>query len=354
LTRSTGFETSDVQLVREFVSALREKLVAADQPFFNYLVDKCTEDVVTRSVRHSSFDDELLPSIVGLLRRWAIETYEAHSIVAAIGVEPSPDPASISAVHVGSLAEKGYAKVLSNGVDTLIVLSPSGHVVEHKSLSGRATTYHSSTGSFAPRRYLALADWAAAGRVAFALNHHGEILVFKSRQLKFAFRAGQWSHFAHAAMIARMGAPSTVMRAVYASCLDVSFARTGGCVAIARSVSALGDLLNKADLLASPSNDRSRLLKHLIGRRFTAIPRAIREELAALDGATVLNRVGAVIAAGAIVRVPGGSEGGGRLAAAKALSRLGLAVKISADGGISAFSGRGKDREPELAFQVSV
>ena len=40
LTRSTGFEVDDIRLVRQFVSAFREKLVAADQPFFNtWLID---------------------------------------------------------------------------------------------------------------------------------------------------------------------------------------------------------------------------------------------------------------------------------------------------------------------------
>jgi len=112
--------------------------------------------------------------------------------------------------------------------------------------------------------------------------------------------------------------------------------------------------MNAADLLSSSASAKAPLLRHLIGQRFADIPRPIREELAALDGATVLDRAGTVLAAGAIVRVPGGSEGGGRLAAAKALSRLGLAVKISADGGISAFTDRGTDANPEVAFQVCV
>jgi hypothetical protein len=73
-----------------------------------------------------------------------------------------------------------------------------------------------------------------------------------------------------------------------------------------------------------------------------------------LDGATVLDYRGSVLAAGAIVRVTGGSEGGGRRAAAKALSRLGLAVKISTDGGITAFGSRGSEQNPEIAFEVGV
>ena len=59
-----------------------------------------------------------------------------------------------------------------------------------------------------------------------------------------------------------------------------------------------------------------------------------------MDGATVLTHTGEVLTAGSIVRVPGGSTGGGRRAAALQLSKLGLAVKISADGPITGFRKR--------------
>ena len=91
-------------------------------------------------------------------------------------------------------------------------------------------------------------------------------------------------------------------------------------------------------------------MNHLIGKRFQSMPRLQREEIAALDGAIVPDAAGVVLAAGAIVKVPGGSEGGGRRAAAKALSRLGLALKVSADGTITAFTDevRGKSRKSRL------
>jgi hypothetical protein len=56
-----------------------------------------------------------------------------------------------------------------------------------------------------------------------------------------------------------------------------------------------------------------------------------------MDGATILRNTGDVITAGSIVRVPGGSSGGGRRAAAVQLSKLGLGIKISADGPITGF-----------------
>ena len=103
----------------------------------------------------------------------------------------------------------------------------------------------------------------------------------KDRQLKFAFRNGTWSHFAHASILARMGGSSSLTRAVYVSCLDVSFSRSGGCIAVAKKNSALRvrELLNRGDLLAMHSTDKTSLLNHLIGERFARIPRPIREEL---------------------------------------------------------------------------
>jgi hypothetical protein len=146
------------------------------------------------------------------------------------------------------------------------------------------------------------------------------------------------------------------MRAVYASCLDASFARTGACIAIANGADGrnLRDYLNRGDLLLSAGTEKATLLNHLIGLPFQRISRPVRQEIAALDGAVVLDREGVVLAAGAIVRVPGGSEGGGRRAAAIALSRLGLAVKVSADGGITAFAPQGPRHEPKVAFEVCV
>ncbi len=146
------------------------------------------------------------------------------------------------------------------------------------------------------------------------------------------------------------------MRAVYATCLDVSFSRTGGCIAIAKQKkrARCSDYLQDDDLLQKPTTPKAALLNHLTGHPFEQIPRPIREEMAGIDGAIVLDHKGNVITAGAIVRVPGGSDGGGRKAAAKALSRLGLAIKISADGGITAFNDKGTKRDPEIAFEVCV
>jgi succinate dehydrogenase flavin-adding protein (antitoxin of CptAB toxin-antitoxin module) len=357
IKRDPPFEAVDTELIGQFVRSLGQKLVASGEPFFGQLLEMCSQDVVAWSVQHRAIDDTLLPEILRVMQKWSSQTYEGARISVSIGVDPVPIPSRISTTHFSDLIQQDYAKVLSNGLDTLLVLSPSGHVVEHLALTERATGRARKLDSYTPDRYRPLAEWTTGSRVAFALNRHGEILVFKRQQLQFAFRRGRWCHFPHDAVVNRMGGSAqqkNVMRAVYASCLDISFARTGACIAVStgKSAAEMSDYVSRDDLLDKSATDKSLLLKHLLGKPFPSIPRRLREEIGALDGAVLLDGTGVVIAAGAIVSVPGGSEGGGRRAAAKALSRLGLAVKVSADGAITAFTDRGTKKNPEIAFEL--
>lgn len=70
---------------------------------------------------------------------------------------------------------------------------------------------------------------------------------------------------------------------------------------------------------------------------FSVLDRKLRSELISLDGACILNCQGEIISCGAIIQNDSGSTGGGRGAAAKKLSRFGMAVKISTDGYIELY-----------------
>ena len=80
------------------------------------------------------------------------------------------------------------------------------------------------------------------------------------------------------------------------------------------------------------------MLESLInGEVFTELDRKLRAELLGLDGACILKSDGRVQAFGAIIQNDSGSSGGGRGAAAKKLSKYGMAVKISTDGYIDVY-----------------
>lgn len=76
---------------------------------------------------------------------------------------------------------------------------------------------------------------------------------------------------------------------------------------------------------------------------YIVIDRKLRCELTGLDGATILDQNGDLIAVGAIIQNDAGSSGGGRGAAAKKLSGYGgFAVKISTDGYIETYVSEAK------------
>ena len=77
----------------------------------------------------------------------------------------------------------------------------------------------------------------------------------------------------------------------------------------------------------------------IAGRTFPELDRRFRLELLSIDGAVVIDHRGKVLAAGAILKIPGGSTGGGRLAAARVLASLGLGIKVSQDGSIVCLHG---------------
>ena len=70
---------------------------------------------------------------------------------------------------------------------------------------------------------------------------------------------------------------------------------------------------------------------------FIELDRKLRAEFVSMDGATILDKHGDVISFGAIIQNDSGSYGGGRGAAAKKLSKFGLAIKISTDGYIEVY-----------------
>lgn len=158
---------------------------------------------------------------------------------------------------------------------------------------------------------------------------------------------------------------------VFVSLLDVSFNHSGGCIGIINNSDILeakklfaNDYLykddtnmndtestNDAEGKSNQASDKTtndeleeklRVIKALIKTKkglkyFSDIDRKLRQELLALDGATIIGLDGKLLASGSIVKVNGGSNEGGRAAAAKALSNYGIAIKVSMDGKITGY-----------------
>lgn len=290
--------------------------------------------VPTRVIAQHMRGGEVLRDVLDHLQTWSSQTYEGQRIVAAVGIQSADgDPD----VPLQSLWDEDYGPVMTNGFDTLLEIDREGNV------RGLAQLDVPGTSRTAPYRLGRVAQWTQNGNIAVVLNRNGEVLVFRDASLHFARRNGRWVHYSHEANVPRLSPPLDfdLRSAIYESCLDVSYARCGGCVGVL-SWSNSGktqDLIDDRDLLASSLEYKAEFVRAAIaGRRFHKLDRRVRQELLALDGALVLDHTGVVLAAGAIIDVPAGSKGGGgRRAAAVRLSSRGLGVKVSQDGSIVGF-----------------
>jgi hypothetical protein len=307
--------------------------------------------VVAKAMSSMKERESTILSGIDKLASWSGRLYEGSPISASIGFRHTPQGSD--APTLDQMSEHDFSAVLSNGHDTLLEFDFSGRFISHRALSN-----DDEVPSYCPFRQAPIADWTAKDdggrRIALCLNRGGEILVFRDGQMLFARRSGRWSFLTHEPVLTQMGTPqdSDIRRAVYETCLDASFARTGACIGIVSSnhLARMPEIVvNEDDLVQKALSVKAKSIKRMIGsRKFQKLDRRLRQELVAIDGATVLSHDGYLLAAGAILKIPGGSASGGRLAAAKALSKVGLGIKVSQDGGITGYRLGGN----EPAFQV--
>ena len=336
LQRRQAFTPVEKRLADLF--GLEFQVVASDpqSPYFDDMMNALPRRVIAGLLAEKAGQTTLRQAIYQF-ESFASQTYEGNPIVAALGITGSLGHGPIK---LRDLWSEDFSAVLSNGFDSIYVSGSDGRVFNLEYLPPGPTDL------LAPYRLASIAQWCdiEKNRVAIVLNRNGEILVFKNHALHFAKRRGDWRYYAHHAMISRLGRglKKELRRAVYESCLDVSFARTGGCVAVltAADVKHVGKVVKESDLINGQKHTRTKLLAATVKKRFALLDRRLRQELLAMDGATVLSHEGEVLTAGAIVKLPGGSSGGGRRAAAVQLSKYGLGIKISADGPITAFRKR--------------
>ncbi len=337
LHRYQEFSKEDAHFIRCVLENIREADGIEDSYLFEEIIPPAIRRAVAQQVAPHATD--LVASLLRRLEQWAEETYEGRPITAAIGIDPKLPVGGD--VKVDEILEMGFGVVMANGLETFLTLAADGSIRGYQPFPDDAV----STKVLSPLRFSRLSGWTIDGRVGLALTRNGEILVFAGKNLSFARRRGIWHYFPHDAVIDRMRSNRSievlVAKAAYETCLDVSFARTGGGIGILRpdKVKAVlaGDTISEDDRVSADS-PKGRFLEAIIaGRKFQELDRRLRQDLVAIDGSTVLDATGRILAVGAIIKINAGSDGGGRLAAAKTLGHYGVGLKISSDGAIQGF-----------------
>ena len=358
IKRNQKFTGDDVKLVKAIVAQIVENFEKTDEPYQERVMGYAIEVGICHFLSEQNGD--LLVRILDAFEGWSARTYEGRKPTFTIVVDlDQHQPVQENNPLITAFLEHDFFAPLSNGVDSGVLVSATGALLDYVDFTLDST----DTNTFAPARFISVANCAARHKIALTLTNNGEVLIFKDQKLFFSKRNGEWNYYNDDSTLKTMpGASIEVKKAMYETILDVSFARTGGClVAIpyARKKDLITDdgnsddsVVKRADLLENPTSMKSRVINRLIqGRKFQDLSRTMRKELVGIDGATIIQYQGEILAVGAIVKISGGSVGGGRLAATKTLAPFGTAIKISADGMVAAFKANAGE-EIEAVFKL--
>ena len=311
---------------------------------------------------------DLVAGVIEVLRVAALSSYENRSISSGVLIvdsemdplssEASPD-AQAYRYSLTLTAVKSFYRVC-DGVQTMFLVNRNGYVLDIVDLD----QWRRSHGSDAeievtcPAPYTAHALATAGNRnICVVLSPNHEIKVFAEGVEMFTFSNARWHLLDLKAKYdlwaAAIGHPSLAER-LFQTALDLADARQGALFVLLRDADiALPTLVAPQDQLDSPlaashaegvPPHRTQLMYMLRGRTAMSVAPPVLSGLARIDGATVMDISGRMLAIGAILRHGEGVQPhsafaleGARTTAAMAAARHGPVLKVSEDGVVTFF-----------------
>ncbi len=307
-----------------------------------------------------------LHAIVVKMIAWASRTYEGKNVPFGIAIDFDLTLSSKNADYLHFL-ENDSSAVFTDGVFSGIMLDRKGKIKSFLTRNTPAPEIDADCQIFVPYQFADFAKHCIKNIVGIVVLTNGEIILIKNRAVVFAKRGSKWvrfdwsrvknglkPYFEQSNTIDKFELDRRI-KVIYSTLLDVSFAHSGGCLALVlpNPSEELDNIIRERFDLATrgkapkgislESKERINILNHLLKTQSHKVPsffdieQPLRCEILSLDGATVVSLDGSFYCAGSIVSVRSGSSGGGRTAAAKKLAELGVGIKISEDGYIEAY-----------------
>lgn len=280
--------------------------------------------------------DKTIYHIIRQFMDWSMKTYEGNRVRFGVVVDTeellTDENIKRLKINFFDFLTHDAAASISDGVDTYFVVSKEGYIVK---VSDEAVAINGDKEAFSPIELTKVCKASVKSNVGICLSASGDIYCFKKMQLKIARLNGKWVGFSYEQFsnAIKDEVKDSNIKEVYNTCLDVSFARTGGCLAICKPQNSKRESLDSILPDINISMEKFPLIQSINNNEFFTLPRLIRKEYMGIDGATILDGNCKVKCVGAIINsVKPGSDGGGRKAATKRLSEFGIAIKISADG----------------------
>lgn len=398
LKRGQPFQTFEVNLLKSIIYEINiiSEMEYEDDSYITVLQENAIEKSICESICDSAETVSSMFGIINELEKWAVRTYEGRKVAIGIIINTSADVSEDEGcINYYDVINKDFFALLSDGQNSYVEFDKKGNLMGYLQ-----TDKVKKMPCIAPYEYENIARFCNERRIGIVLTANGDFLIFKNRNLLFAKRLGIWNIYSHEEVIQLLSYRGSyslkdIRRSIYYTALDASFAYEGGCLVYLnkdtveqalthinahdiinekyfeikkwQELENAGKLYNMNNLAAVEAMynvpymtflqeqkciKAQSLRKIINGKPFHELSRRLRQELVSMDGATIVDSDGTIIAVGAIIKIEAGSEGGGRLAAATTLSKYGAAIKISQDGIIKAFYPERKTNKSKLLFSV--
>lgn len=376
IKRLQPFKKFEITLVRSIMSELVK--VIGDRttaPYLPVIQRHIIERAICKSVSEKEY--ATLLTLVNLMTKWSSRTYEGNDTeFGFIVLGKKAAMQTNKNLQISSVLNENFSAVLADGSHGCLEVTSDGYLIDYVDVKPSK-----KENIYAPFSYINLAEMCTGTKSGVTLTKDGDILMFKDQSLTYAKKGGTWVRYSHEEIIDRIADKSSeagdqTRKSIYLSALDVSFARTGGCVVhlnkdsdeeVLKHIDEANILIEKyydlkmeqkhdvsffnlspetteegfmpySEFLKQPQSLKIASLRNIIkGKKFYELSRKLREDLLSIDGATIINNEGDILAVGAIVKIEDGGFAGGRLAAAKTLAKFGVSLKISNDGQIQGF-----------------
>ena len=305
---------------------------------------------------------DLIAGVIEVLRVAALSSYENRAISSGVLLlEGDADP--VHAPRTTDMHAYRYTQALTgvksfyrvcDGLETVFLVNADGLVLDIVALPrwSRDSGAEARLGVTCAGAYRAHALATSGNRnICVVLSPNHEIKVFADGVQMYTFSNARWHlldlQAKYQLWAAAVGEPVLAARLLQTG-LDLADARQGALFVVLRDPAAsLPLLVAPGDQLDSPNApppsggvpSRTQLMYMLRGRTATTVDPAVLAGLARIDGATVMDSTGRMLAIGAILLHPEPLEPhstlaveGARTTAAMAAGRYGAVLKISEDG----------------------
>ena len=395
LKRGQAFKSFEVNLIKSIIYELNLVSLSniEDGAYLAKMQDLAIEKALVESIADGEAANTVLSVIAGM-EKWATRTYEGSKISLGVMVNFGVNSED-KLVHCNDILNNDFFALFTNGTSSFVEFDGRGYMIGYVALKNPR---HVAT--VAPYKFSKVAKVCNDKRVGIVLTEMGDILVFYARQLMFARRNGNWCVYCHDEIIRLLQnnvsyTAKIIRKSIYNTALDCSFAYNGACVVYLNNdttsdalmhidapdivseqhfnlkkqieLEEAGKLYNLGnaksiidqfsmdyrEFLESHNYTKTMTMRKIIaGRKIFELDRKLVEEMTSVDGATIIDHDGTIIAVGAIVKIDAGSDGGGRLAAAKTMAKYGVAIKVSQDGIMQGFTFDKKKNKTKQIFYV--